>query len=615
MKYPPYVGITALLCILQSISLVAFYVTNYNIMSFYAVVLLSAVTPVSFSYMIDSLDISIFIRVPSRIFKYYCGSCIVAAINIEKPFRNYSRIFIVMTIGAALDMFRAYIIESVKDSYKIQFRSDRFETVLRFEKYMLFELGKLKIKQLNCHDETLDTFMKRGKPENIDALDLFLRWSGQTKNPVIREEIDLELNDQELKNIFDMDQFDDSEEEISSETNIANALDHHREAILLSAPFDNKTDFVTKSGLQRLKTLYSIPDLSSVLNFRVKKKLSSRNFQTIIKPYRFRTIFDIEKHKLENKDQNYNGSITLETLERWFAEKYSFGRIEDETQSAKIHATTVFEIMSSGIFNNITFETFIWCIRQQNLDRENFYIAASNFKRLKVSLSLFTGFIVFIITISVMNFVLTLEIPYFRIPAPIFLFTFLAVVKDPFSSFVYIVFTHPFDSGDRIIIKGETHTIVETNIYNTVLWKWNGEMVYISNRWLANHVVKNIKRSKSQKWELFLILSSTTPIKKIRKLKKLLKRLAEKFPNHFSSITANVVSIENSNKIKLVIYVTHNGNFQVGLFKWHKHQFFMSFFVRFLQTLDIKYHPIDIPVKVNGVDVNDQMFKDVFTKN
>lgn len=586
--------LTLTLIALHTVSIFAFYMSDEKIVSFCGIVIFGLVSPYVFSCMINELTIHIFYRVFSRIVKYYCVISIIVAVNVIKPFESYVMCFVVLALIAIVDIYRAYMVEYAKDMYCRRLSSGVMKHIVDFEKYVLFELGVINEDALSTHQETVKTFWKRGSPTPLDPEVAFRRWSGKTEPGRIRKELPRDLNRDELADVLGLNQNAIAEDIVDETSEFCTEQSYYR------TRNDREFDVVSQQGLRMLKTITRIPKLSHLESFKTIKQLSSGELALIAKKYRFRTILDKEKHAERNYDTSLFGVVTLKSLRKRF-------KLKD--------AIAIYRMISHGIQGDVSYEHFRLNIRQVNVERENLYSSIGYYKHLTKVLATFSAIIIVIIILSLSPLILKMTIPYLRIPTPILLFGFLAILKDPLTSFIFIIYSHPFDSGDRVLIRGDTHMVQQMNIYNTVLQKWNGEVISISNKWLANHITKNYRRSKRQKWEIFVIIASNTPVQKVDELKKKLRNLVKKHKDDYLKITCNIVNIENSNKIKLVIYITHVTNFQIGLYRWKRHTMFMQYLINYLTKLEIEYLPIDMPVKIDDCSVNDELFMDMYGAN
>ncbi len=78
------------------------------------------------------------------------------------------------------------------------------------------------------------------------------------------------------------------------------------------------------------------------------------------------------------------------------------------------------------------------------------------------------------------------------------------VAKKAFQGVIFLFVDHPYDIGDRILtsaVNGNDPLIVcQINMLTTILHRWNGQEIYVSNASLAGSTIYNISRS-SEQWE------------------------------------------------------------------------------------------------------------------
>ncbi|XP_027354947.1 mechanosensitive ion channel protein 10 [Abrus precatorius] len=142
-------------------------------------------------------------------------------------------------------------------------------------------------------------------------------------------------------------------------------------------------------------------------------------------------------------------------------------------------------------------------------------------------------------------------------------FMFGNTCKNIFEAIIFVFVMHPFDVGDRCVIDGVELLVEEMNILTTVFLKLNNEKVYYPNSVLATKPISNYYRSPDMGDGVEFSIDFTTPAEKIGALKEKVKRYLERNPQYWYPNHGLVVKeIENVNKIKMGLYVTHTMNFQ-----------------------------------------------------
>lgn len=556
--------------------------------------------PCFLSMLMGELSIHILIRVSSRVYKYFSAVSTVVTANVIWPFENYTMSLFVIAIAAIFDICRAYMVEYAKDMYYGRLISDTSRQILRFERFILLELGLLSMQKFDDHVETINSFYERGEPKQINAEKLFAKWSYNKNSRKRPRRTSNRITTEELARLFHTDVERKNKERNTKKNDDVRKKDDKVKPDAHQKKNDADANHTYKKKSAASRAINFTRRISSLKDVRIVKKLPYDELSKLSEAYSFKIIYDIDEHKKYNFDPTLQGIITVRSLERFF--KHSDARF-------------AYKVVSQGIKDGLTYDNFRWHIRQINIERNGLFHSIDDAKRLMGILSMLSAIILSVIIFSVSTFLLDYNIMYLRMPTPIMLFSALTVLKDPLSAFIFIIYSHPFDAGDRIIIKEDSHIVQNINVYNTVFNKWNGECIYISNKWLASHVTKNCKRSQIQKAELFMIISSETSIEQIDALRKKFRELVIKNKRDYKRITCDIVDVENCNKMKLIIYVAHTTNFQIGLYRWNRHTQFMRHLIQYLNELEIEYVPMDLPIMIDGVNVNDEMFMDMYGIN
>uniref|UniRef100_A0A803NFT6 Mechanosensitive ion channel MscS domain-containing protein n=1 Tax=Cannabis sativa TaxID=3483 RepID=A0A803NFT6_CANSA len=128
---------------------------------------------------------------------------------------------------------------------------------------------------------------------------------------------------------------------------------------------------------------------------------------------------------------------------------------------------------------------------------------------------------------------------------------------------VFVFIRHPFDVGDRCVIDGVTLVVEEMNILTTVFLKLNNEKVFYPNSVLSTKPINNYYRSPDMGDSVEFSIDFNTSLEKIAQLKQKIKKYIEKTPSHWGPTHSVVVlDIEDVNKLKMALNVTHTMNFQ-----------------------------------------------------
>ncbi|WJX35399.1 hypothetical protein P8452_23395 [Trifolium repens] len=172
-------------------------------------------------------------------------------------------------------------------------------------------------------------------------------------------------------------------------------------------------------------------------------------------------------------------------------------------------------------------------------------------------------------------------------------FMFGNTCKNIFEAIIFVFVMHPFDVGDRCVIDGVELLVEEMNILTTVFLKLNNEKLYYPNSVLATKPISNYYRSPNMGDSVEFSVDFTTPVEKIGALKEKVKRYMEKNPQFWHPNFGLVVKeIENVNKIKMGVYVTHTMNFQEFAEKNKRRSELVMEVKKIFEELNIRYNLI-----------------------
>ncbi|XP_045800092.1 mechanosensitive ion channel protein 10-like [Trifolium pratense] len=189
-------------------------------------------------------------------------------------------------------------------------------------------------------------------------------------------------------------------------------------------------------------------------------------------------------------------------------------------------------------------------------------------------------------------------------------FMFGNTCKNIFEAIIFVFVMHPFDVGDRCVIDGIELLVEEMNILTTVFLKLNNEKVYYPNSVLAVKPISNYYRSPSMGDTVEFSVDFMTPAEKIGALKEKVKRYLERNPQHwYPNFGLVVKEIENVNKIKMGLYVTHTINFQEFGEKTKRRSELVMEVKRIFEELNIRYNLIPQGVHLRHLEPDTSYLK------
>ncbi|PWA70204.1 mechanosensitive ion channel MscS, LSM domain protein [Artemisia annua] len=227
-------------------------------------------------------------------------------------------------------------------------------------------------------------------------------------------------------------------------------------------------------------------------------------------------------------------------------------------------------------------------------------------------------------------------------------FMFGTSAKTAFEAIIFVFIMHPFDVGDRCVVDGVQLVVEEVNILTTIFLRYDNEKIFYPNAILATKAISNFNRSPEMGDSIEFDLDVSTSIEKILALKDkikakqgmkvdvlgtdnegrmshltyqptstckclpardTLKDVPSKHkwyieskpqlwrPNH----SVRVREIENVNKMKMSLYVTHTINFQNHEEKSDRKSNLVLELKNIFEQLDIQYHLLPQEVLIRYV--------------
>uniref|UniRef100_A0A2N9J0R4 Mechanosensitive ion channel MscS domain-containing protein n=1 Tax=Fagus sylvatica TaxID=28930 RepID=A0A2N9J0R4_FAGSY len=117
--------------------------------------------------------------------------------------------------------------------------------------------------------------------------------------------------------------------------------------------------------------------------------------------------------------------------------------------------------------------------------------------------------------------------------------------------------------GTVCVVDGVQMTVEEMNILTTIFLRYDNEKIYYPNSVLSTKPTNNFYRSPEMSDSIEFAVDVSTSIESIKALKSRIKTYLESKPQHWCPGHNVVVKeIENVNKMKMALIVTHTINFQ-----------------------------------------------------
>ncbi|XP_057467409.1 mechanosensitive ion channel protein 10-like [Actinidia eriantha] len=170
-------------------------------------------------------------------------------------------------------------------------------------------------------------------------------------------------------------------------------------------------------------------------------------------------------------------------------------------------------------------------------------------------------------------------------------FIFGNTCKTVFEAIIFVFVMHPFDVGDRCVVDGVQMVVEEMNILTTIFLRYDNEKIFYPNSVLATKPISNFYRSPEMSDAVEFSIDVSTSAQDIVDLKAKIKAYLEGNPQHWRPThSVQVKDIEDVNKMKMALYITHTMNFQNFVEKSNRRSELVLELKRIFEELKIKYN-------------------------
>lgn len=171
-------------------------------------------------------------------------------------------------------------------------------------------------------------------------------------------------------------------------------------------------------------------------------------------------------------------------------------------------------------------------------------------------------------------------------------FMFQDTIKSVFKSIVFILFTHPFDADDWIIIDDALYNVHELGLWTSTYKCQSGQVVYISNLSLVNKPIINLRRSPIMNEFIQISIMPTTTRAQIQNLEAtLLQWLKEHQRDYVPTLFIRSVKMTDKEHLTLEMNLAHRSNFNDQIKKDFRSRKFMFRVKECLEELNIELSP------------------------
>ncbi|KAI3814458.1 hypothetical protein L1987_14098 [Smallanthus sonchifolius] len=213
-----------------------------------------------------------------------------------------------------------------------------------------------------------------------------------------------------------------------------------------------------------------------------------------------------------------------------------------------------------------------------------------------------TLFVLIIVWLLLMGIATTEVLLFISSQLLLGVFMFGTSAKTAFEAIIFVFVMHPFDVGDRCVIDGVQVVVEEVNILTTVFLRYDNEKIYYPNSILATKAISNFNRSPEMSDSVEFDLDVSTSVENILALKAKIKMYIDSKPQLWRpKHSVRVREIEDVNKMKMCLYVTHTINFQNYEEKSDRRSNLVMELKNIFEALGIKYHLLPQEVLIRYV--------------
>ncbi len=172
------------------------------------------------------------------------------------------------------------------------------------------------------------------------------------------------------------------------------------------------------------------------------------------------------------------------------------------------------------------------------------------------------------------------------------MFMFQATAKQAFESIVFVIFTHPFDCDDWVIIKDKHYQVHEVGLWTSIFVSSDGKLCYMSNKSLVSLPITNLRRSPLMSEKILVSLKPNTPQERIQTLEaKLIQWLKDNDREFVPSLMIRDIKLVDKDHMRIEIPLSHKSNFNDMDRKEMRTRKFMFYLKEAIGELEIELSP------------------------
>ncbi|KAF6176275.1 hypothetical protein GIB67_023566 [Kingdonia uniflora] len=181
-------------------------------------------------------------------------------------------------------------------------------------------------------------------------------------------------------------------------------------------------------------------------------------------------------------------------------------------------------------------------------------------------------------------------------------FIFGNTCKMIFEAIIFLFVMHPFDVGDRCEVDGVQMVVEEMNILTTVFLRYDNQKIYYPNSVLSTMPISNYYRSPDMGDSIDFCIHISTPTEKIAIMKQRITGYIESKKDHWNPSPMVVVKeVEEMNKVKMSVWLSHRMNHQNMGERWSRRAGVVEEMINVFRDLTIDYRMLPVDVNVRNM--------------
>ncbi|MFS8006504.1 putative mechanosensitive ion channel MscS, LSM domain superfamily [Helianthus anomalus] len=220
--------------------------------------------------------------------------------------------------------------------------------------------------------------------------------------------------------------------------------------------------------------------------------------------------------------------------------------------------------------------------------------------KLHQMLNVVVGILIIVIWLLILKVATTHFFIFLSSQLLLVVFVFGNTCKTTFEAIIFLFVMHPFDVGDRCEIDSVQMIVEEMNILTTVFLRYDNQKIIYPNSVLATKPIANYYRSPDMGDAIDFCIHVSTPVEKVALMKERITSYIENKSDHWYPAPLIIVrDVEDLNRLKISIWLSHRMNFQDMGERWQRRALLVEEMIKIFRDLDIEYRmlPVDINVR------------------